>query len=137
MRVFKTKVFARFARREKIADAMLCEAVARAERGLIDADLGGGVIKLRVPRPGQGRSGGVRTSIVFRAKSRSVFVNGFAKSERANIGKKELEFWRTVATAFLTSCLSSTLRKCSRRGRDWDQSQPLPGGEPPGPSSFS
>ena len=101
MRVFKTKEFARFARREKIADAMLCEAVERAERGIIDGDLAGGLIKQRVARPDQGRSGGFRTLIVFRAKTRSVFVNGFAKSERANIGKKELEFWRTVATAFL------------------------------------
>ena len=101
VRVFKTREFTRFARREKIADAMLCEAVARAERGIVDADLTGGLIKQRVARPGQGRSGGFRTLIVFRAKARSVFVHGFAKSERANIGKKELEFWRTVATAFL------------------------------------
>jgi hypothetical protein len=101
MRVFKTKEFARFARREKIADAMLYEAVARAERGIVDADLTGGLIKQRVARPGRGRSGGFRTLIVFRAKMRSVFVYGFAKSERANIGKKELEFWRTVAAAFL------------------------------------
>ncbi len=101
MRVFKTKEFARFARREKIADAMLCEAVARAEIGIVDADLTGGLIKQRVARPGRGRSGGFRTLIVFRAKMRSVFVYGFAKSERANIGKKELEFWRTVAAAFL------------------------------------
>jgi hypothetical protein len=101
MRVFKTKEFARFARREKIADPMLCEAVARAERGIVDADLTGGLIKQRMARPGRGRSGGFRTLIVFRAKMRSVFVYGFAKSERANIGKKELEFWRTVAAAFL------------------------------------
>ena len=64
-------------------------------------DDAGGLIKQRVARPGRGRSGGFRTLIVFRAKMRSVFVYGFAKSERANIGKTELEFWRTVAAAFL------------------------------------
>ena len=101
MRVFKTKEFGRFARREEIADAALCEAVDRAVRGIFDADLAGGLFKQRVARPGQGRSGGYRTLIVFRARTRSVFVHGFAKSERANIGKKELEFWRTVAAAFL------------------------------------
>ena len=101
MRVFKTKEFACFARREKISDVMLCEAIERAERGIVDGELAGGLIKQRVARPGQGRSGGYRTLIVFRAKTRSVFVHGFAKSERANIGAKELEFWRTVATAFL------------------------------------
>lgn len=101
VRVFKTKEFARFARREKVADAMLCDAVARAERRIIDADLTGGLIKQRVARPGQGRSSGFRTLIVFWARTSSVFVHGFAKSERANIGRKELKFWRTVATAFL------------------------------------
>lgn len=101
MRVFKTKEFGRFSRREKIADKVLCEAVARAERGLIDADLGGGLIKQRVARPGQGRSGGFRTLLVYRMRSRSVFVYGFAKSERRNIDPDELEFWRKVAAAYL------------------------------------
>jgi hypothetical protein len=54
MKVFKTKWFARFARHELIADTSLREAIARAERGLIDADLGGGLIKQRVARKGQG-----------------------------------------------------------------------------------
>jgi hypothetical protein len=45
VRVFKTRLFARFARRERISDASLIEAIERAGRGLIDADLGGGVIK--------------------------------------------------------------------------------------------
>jgi hypothetical protein len=101
VRVFKTKEFGRFSRREKIADKVLCEAVARAGRGLIDADLGGGLIKQRVARPGQGRSGGFRTLLVYRARSRSVFVYGFAKSERSNIDPDELEFWRKVAAAYL------------------------------------
>ena len=57
MRVFKTKPFARFANREGIAEKELCEAVRRAESGLIDADLGGGVIKQRLAREGQGKSG--------------------------------------------------------------------------------
>lgn len=101
MRVFKTKEFGRFARRGKIADATLCEAVARAGRGLVDADLGDGLIKQRVARPGQGRSGGFRTLIVYRAEARSVFVYGFAKSELDNIDRDELAFWRRVAAAYL------------------------------------
>ena len=101
MPVFKTKEFARFARREQISDADLCEAVLRAERGLVDADLGGGLIKQRIARKGQGRSGGFRTLLAYRAGDRSVFVYGFAKSERASISTKELSLWRTVAAAFL------------------------------------
>jgi hypothetical protein len=59
LRIFKTRWLARFARREGISDASMAEAIARAERGLIDADLGGGLIKQRVARTGQGRSGGL------------------------------------------------------------------------------
>jgi hypothetical protein len=101
MRVFKTKEFARFARSEGISDGSLCDAISRAERGLVDADLGGGLIKQRVARQGQGRSGGYRTLIAFRSKVRSVFVYGFAKNERDNIGKRELAFWRDTAFAAL------------------------------------
>jgi hypothetical protein len=72
MRVFKTRDFARFARKEGIDDARLCEAIERAERGLIDDDLGGGVIMQRVARPGKGRSGGYRTLIAYRTEARAV-----------------------------------------------------------------
>jgi hypothetical protein len=102
LRIFKTKEFARFSRRESVEDAQLCEAVARASRGLIDADLGGGLIKQRVARKGQGRRGGYRTLMAFQDEVRTVFVYGFAKSERDNIGTEELEFWRRVAKGFLT-----------------------------------
>jgi hypothetical protein len=102
LRVFKTKEFARFARREDIVDNRLCEAAARASCGLIDADLGGGLIKQRVVRPGQGRSSGYRTLMAFSARERMVFVYGFAKNERDNIGPDELGFWRRVATGFLS-----------------------------------
>ena len=101
MRVFKSKEFARFTRREKIADTVLCDAVARAERGIVDADLGGGLIKQRVARPGQGRSGGFRTLLVYRTTDRSVFVYGFAKSERANVTPDRLVFWRKIAAVYL------------------------------------
>jgi hypothetical protein len=101
LRVFKTKEFVRFSRREDIDDERLCEAVERAARGLVDADLGGGLIKQRVARAGQGRRGGYRTLMAFSSKARTVFVYGFAKSERDNIGPDELDFWRRVAFAFL------------------------------------
>ena len=101
MRVFKTKWFARFARRERIADVSLRDAVRRAVDGLIDADLGGGVIKQRVARTGQGRSGGYRVLMAYRPEVRAVFIYGFAKSARENIGADELETARDIAKAWL------------------------------------
>jgi hypothetical protein len=90
LRIFKTKWFARYARRERIADRGLSEAIARAERGLVDAELGGGIIKQRVARTGQGRSGGFRLLIAYRAGDRAVFLYGFAKRDRENIDPDEL-----------------------------------------------
>jgi hypothetical protein len=72
-----------------MSDAVLLDAVARAERGQIDAELGGEVIKQRIARPGQGRSKGYRTIILFRRGAKAFFIYGFAKSQRANIGKDE------------------------------------------------
>jgi hypothetical protein len=101
VRTFKTKWLARFARREGITDKSLREAIERAERGLIDADLGGGLIKQRVARQGQGRSGGYRTIIAYRAKERAVFLLGFAKNEQENISSDELRSFRQIAEKLL------------------------------------
>jgi hypothetical protein len=89
VRVYKNRWFQRFARKERISDASLCDAIARADRGLIDAYLGGGLIKQRVARPGAGRSGGFRTLVFFRAGTRAVFAFGFAKSGRDNIDEDD------------------------------------------------
>ena len=102
MRVFTTKVFARFARKERLDDDRLCEAITRAERGSVDADLGGHLIKQRVARPGGGRSGGTRTVIAYRASQRSVFLYGFAKSERDNIDDRELDDLKKLARLYLS-----------------------------------
>ena len=97
MRIFKNAWFVRFARKQKIADAALREAVERADKGSIDADLGGGVLKQRIGRPGQGRSGGYRTIILYRRWERAFFIYGFAKSDRANISRDEEEAFREAA----------------------------------------
>ncbi|MGH7006546.1 MAG: type II toxin-antitoxin system RelE/ParE family toxin [Alphaproteobacteria bacterium] len=96
-----TRPFSRFARSEDIDDDALFEAVARAERGLIDADLGGGVIKQRIARRGEGRSGGFRTIILFRRGELAFFVYGFAKSDRDNIRGDELRAFRKLAGELL------------------------------------
>ena len=101
MRIFQNKAFMRFANKAGIGDVALCEAIRDAERGLIAADLGGGVIKQRIARPGQGKSGGFRTLIVFRAGARAFFVHGFAKNEKDNIGQDELSALKKLANALL------------------------------------
>lgn len=77
--------------------------IARAERGLVDADLGGGLIKQRVARRGQGRSGGYRTIIAYRTNQRAVFLFGFAKSEIENIAPNQLTAARDIAKKLLAA----------------------------------
>ena len=101
MRIFKTKRFVKLAGKQAISDKALREAVKRAESGLVDADLGGGVIKQRVARPGKGRSGGFRTLLAFRAGDRAVFLYVFAKSERENIDEKELKALQAIGAGWL------------------------------------
>ena len=108
MRIFKTKPFARFVRRERIVDHSLWEAVERAGKGLIDADLGGGVIKQRVARQGQGRSGGYRTLIAYRSGDIAVFLFGFSKSERENIDAGDLDDLQTIAGQWLADARKIT-----------------------------
>jgi hypothetical protein len=101
VRVLKSKVFSRFSRTAALDDAALCKAVADAERGLIDVDLGGGVIKQRIARRGSGKSGGFRTVIIYRRSTRAFFVYGFAKSDRANVSQDELAALKELASKML------------------------------------
>ena len=91
MRIFKVKAFARWAKKERIADKVLRETVAEMQKGLIDANLGSGVFKKRVALSGRGKRGGARTIVAFKSDSRTFFLFGFLKSEMDNIDKKELK----------------------------------------------
>ena len=103
MRVFKSKWFAKFARKERITDAKLCDAASDAEFGIIDADYGGGVIKQRIARPNEGKSGGYRSIVLFRKGERAFFVYGFAKSEQDNIDKSDEADFKELAQVILNA----------------------------------
>lgn len=115
MRVFRTKWFTRFARKEEISDQKLIEAVREIETGLKIADLGGGIIKKRVARAGRGKRGGHRTIIVYRMSDRAVFVYGFPKSAKANLDATELEQYQKLATVYL-SLTPSDITNALRNG---------------------
>ena len=101
VRVFKVKGFARFQRRERITDTALARVVRNAEGGLVGADRGGGLVKQRIARPGQGKSGGFRTVIGYRRADRAIFPLGFAKNERDNVDDEELDELQALARGFL------------------------------------
>lgn len=101
MRVFKTKWFSRFARKEDISDFVLLEAIERLQNGIVDADLGGGLVKQRLARTGEGKSGGFRTIIAYKSGNSAFFIYGFAKNERDNIDAKDLKYLKSTAAELL------------------------------------
>jgi len=113
VRVFKTKWFARFARKEDISDKRLIDSVREIEKGLNDGDLGGGLLKKRLARPGKGKRGGYRTIIVFRTGDRAVFVYGFPKSAKANLNGVELDAFQRLAQIYLNLGAASITKALS------------------------
>ena len=111
MRVFKTRHFCRWMRKTALTDRSLCLAVTEMIAGLIDADLGGGVVKKRVALPGRGKSGSTRTLVATNKGNRWFFVFGFEKNDRANISDKELVALQAIAQDLLR-LTPSQLQEC-------------------------
>lgn len=101
MQVFKTKAFAKWASGESLGDDALASAVVEMEQGLIDARLGGQVVKKRVALPGRGKRGGARTLVAFRQDDKAFFIYGFAKNERASVSDDELKVLKLLAKELL------------------------------------
>lgn len=102
MRIFKTKAFAKFAKKKQIMDEDLIDAVERANQGLIDANLGGNVIKQRIAKQGQGKSSGYRSLILYRINNNSYFVAAIEKSDRENISEQEENALKLLAKVYET-----------------------------------
>jgi len=100
-RILKTRSFSRWALRADLSDTALLTAVREIEQGLIDGDLGGGVLKKRIGVPGRGKSGGARVVLATSRGDRWYFMFGFLKSQRANVSPRELEALRELARDLL------------------------------------
>ncbi len=101
MRIFKYKIFEKWAKKKGMSDEDLKKAITEMQKGLIDANLGGGVFKKRIGIHGQGKRSSHRTIIFMRIKDKAIFAYGFAKGEKDNITKNELEGFKVMANAFL------------------------------------
>jgi len=101
MRIFKSRLFKKWADKERLTDRALRLAVFEMNNGLIDASLGGHVYKKRIPISGQGKSGGLRTLLAFKTGDISFFMFGFTKNEQENISKEELKALKLMAKELL------------------------------------
>lgn len=84
-----------------LTDKSLYKAVTEMILGLVDADLGGHIVKKRIALPSQGKRGGTRTIVATQLSDRWFFLYGFSKNERSNIDKDELQALQETAKMFL------------------------------------
>jgi hypothetical protein len=115
MAIYQTRWFDRWAGKQSLKEHSLCEAVREMTAGLYEADLGGGLLKKRIARPGQGKSGGFRTLVATNKGNRWFFVFGFSKNERSNINRGEEDALKKLATHLL-SLTPQSLGKAQRAG---------------------
>ena len=100
-RTFKARYFSRWVRKTELTDKALCAAIAEMMLGLIDGDLGGGIVKKRIGLSGRGKRGGARTLVATNKGSRWFFVYGFEKKDRTNISANELAALQGIARELL------------------------------------
>ena len=115
MRIFKTRLFAKWARKEKLSDLLLRQAVQEMEAGLVDGDLGGHVYKKRIALKGRGKRGGVRSIIAYKASEKAFFIFGYAKNEKDNITIEEKKIAKALAGELLAYSIEQ-LNKLVRKG---------------------
>jgi hypothetical protein len=101
MKIYKNRTFDRWARKEGLNNLSLCNAVNEMAAGLYDADLGGGLFKKRIAKPGKGKSGGFRTLVATNNEDRWFFIFGFSKNERSNIDNDEEEALKMLSKQLL------------------------------------
>jgi hypothetical protein len=99
--IHKTRHFARWARKSGIPDSLLEIAVHEIQRGLLEADLGGGVVKKRIALPGRGKRNSTRTLLATNKKDKWFYLFGFEKSERVNLSENELDSLKKLAKDLL------------------------------------
>ena len=97
----KTKWFNKWSKKNIVTDNKLLNAIEAVSNNLGIADLGGCLYKVRIPKSGQGKSGGFRTVVVFKKSDRAIFVYGFSKNEKDNLDKEELKYFKKLAKDLL------------------------------------
>ena len=114
-----TRQFRRWLNKTDLPVEALCKAIEEIERGLIDDNLGGGLMKKRVALPGRGKRGSTRTLVATNHLDRWFFVFGFEKNDRDNLSAKELSAIKSLAADLLrlnlaqitTAITANTLQK--------------------------
>ena len=92
-----TRHFSKWASKQNIPGNGLVTALAELKAGNFEANLGGHIYKKRIRFEGQGKSGSGRTIICYKKGDRAIFIHGFAKNEKSNLSKKELNVFKELS----------------------------------------
>ena len=101
IQVLVTKPFSRWMRKSQVTNTDILGAAQEMVEGLIDANLGGHLVKKRVALRGRGKSAGARTIVATKFEQRWIFLFGFEKNERSNIDASELKVLQELASSLL------------------------------------
>lgn len=110
MKKLKTKHFSRWARKARVTDKQLGDAVKELDSGLFAANLGGNLFKVRLAGHSSGKSSGYQTIIAYKKGDRLIFLYGFAKNERDNIDKNEFELLKKLSKDYFALTPSNLAR---------------------------
>ena len=115
IRVFKTKSFKRWSKKENISDTVWIDVVKKVECGNLGVNLGGGCFKKRVAKGCKGKRGGYRIILVFKQENRAVFIFGYSKKDRQNIDEEEREAFKRLAKIYLSISTVDIEKMCASR----------------------
>lgn len=115
MKVYKTHVFSKWSKNEGITDSSLCKAIDEMCQGLIDAELGSGLVKKRMSKPGQGKRGSYRTLLAFRNTQRAIFLTGFSKNMIDNISSAEKDVFKKLCGIYLNASPNNLEAMCKAK----------------------
>ena len=116
MSVFMSKPFSKWATSEGISRSDLRSAFTEIVAGLIDADLGSGVIKKRVGVANRGKSSGATTILAYKSGKHTFFMFGFLKNQTDNITPQELKALKSMAKEYF-SYNQSQIDKATKSGQ--------------------
>jgi hypothetical protein len=98
----KTKWFNKWSKKNLITDELLLDAINNILNNIGTVNLGSGLYKVRMPKKGQGKSGGFRTLIAFKEADIAIFVYGFSKNEKNNMDNEELKYFKKLSKDLLS-----------------------------------
>jgi hypothetical protein len=101
MRIYKTRYFSKWQRKQMLSDTALLDAIEELCSGLHNGNLSRYVYKKRIAQEGRGKRGSYRTIIAARLDEKAFFIYGYPKNEHDNISSDELQAYKDMSALLI------------------------------------